>query len=95
MEMMFLAILERGPESFGMFSPDIPGCVAAALCAEDVRMLYRSAAESHIADLFAHGDSLPTPSGSERAAAIVAESPEGLTLEWVAVLMPAGSIPRS
>ena len=49
--MRYLVVVEKGPESFGAYVPDLPGYVAAAETREEVVALIREAIEFHIEGL--------------------------------------------
>jgi len=59
--MKYLVIFEKGPTSYGAYVPDLPGCVAAAKTAPQVRKLIREAIELHVADLRERGLPIPKP----------------------------------
>jgi predicted RNase H-like HicB family nuclease len=62
--MRYLVVVEEGPESFGAYVPDLPGCVAAAQTREEVLVLIREAIEFHIDGLREDGQPVPPPSSS-------------------------------
>ena len=62
--MRYLVVVEKGPESFGAYVPDLPGCVAAAETREEVLALIREAIEFHIEGLREDGQPIPPPSSS-------------------------------
>jgi predicted RNase H-like HicB family nuclease len=62
--MRYLVVVEEGPESFGAYVPDLPGCVAAAQTREEVLLLIREAIEFHIDGLREDGQPVPPPSSS-------------------------------
>ena len=62
--MRYLVVVEEGPESFGAYVPDLPGCVAAATTRAEVLVLIREAIEFHIDGLREDGQSVPQPSSS-------------------------------
>ena len=62
--MRYLVVVEKGPESFGAYVPDLPGCVAAAETREEVLTLIREAIEFHIEGLREDGQPIPPPSSS-------------------------------
>jgi predicted RNase H-like HicB family nuclease len=43
-----LVIIEKGPTSYGAYSPDVPGCVAVGDTREEVEQLMREALQSHL-----------------------------------------------
>lgn len=62
--MRYLVIVEQGPESFGAYVPDLPGCVAAAETRDEVLALIREAIEFHIEGLRDDGQPIPPASSS-------------------------------
>ena len=62
--MRYLVVVEKGPESFGAYVPDLPGCVAAAETREEVLTLIREAIKFHIEGLREDGQPIPPPSSS-------------------------------
>lgn len=57
----YLVVLERAPESWGAYVPDLPGLAAAAETETEVRSLIAEAVEFHIEGLRAEGQSVPEP----------------------------------
>ena len=43
--MKYTVIIEKGPNSYGAYVPDLPGCVAAVECKEEVLRLIQEAIE--------------------------------------------------
>ncbi len=60
--MRYAVIIEKGPESYGAYVPDLPGCVAAADTREEVMSLIQEAMEFHIEGLKQEGLPVPVPS---------------------------------
>lgn len=46
--MRYLVVIEEGPDSFGTYVPDLPGCVAAAETHAEVVQLIEEAIEFHL-----------------------------------------------
>jgi len=59
MELQYAVIYEKGENNWSAWSPDVPGCVAAAESLEELRILFREALELHLAGMKADG--LPMP----------------------------------
>ncbi|HWW72658.1 MAG TPA: type II toxin-antitoxin system HicB family antitoxin [Duganella sp.] len=57
--MRFLVIVEEGPESFGAYVPDLPGCVAVGETREQTLALMREAIVFHLEGLKADGQAVP------------------------------------
>jgi len=58
----YLVIYERGPNSWGAYVPDLPGCVAVGENREEVERLIREAIPFHIEGLRRSGEIVPEPS---------------------------------
>jgi len=59
--MQYIVILEEGPESWGAYVPDLPGCVAAGETKEEALELIREAIEFHLEGMREGGDPVPQP----------------------------------
>jgi len=57
----YTVIIEKGPNSYGAWVPDLPGCVAAAETAAEVEQLIKEAIEFHIEGLREDGHPVPEP----------------------------------
>ena len=55
----YLLILEHGPTSWGAYSPDIPGCIAAAETRGEVEALFQDAVQEHLDWMHRDGDRIP------------------------------------
>jgi predicted RNase H-like HicB family nuclease len=62
--MKYAVVIEEGPNSFGAYVPDLPGCVAVGETRKEVVQLIQEAIEMHLQDLLEQGESIPTPSSS-------------------------------
>ena len=60
--MKYAVVIEKGPTSFGAYVPDLPGCVAAAKTAKEVRKLIAEAVRFHVEELRNAGLPIPAPS---------------------------------
>ena len=56
------AIIERGPDGFGVFFPDLPGCVSAGRSIQEAALGAEEALSGHLSVSIEHGDKLPDPS---------------------------------
>ena len=59
--MQYVVILEEGPESWGAYVPDLPGCVAVGKNREEALKLIREAIEFHLDGMKEDGDPIPEP----------------------------------
>jgi predicted RNase H-like HicB family nuclease len=62
--MRYLVVVEKGPESYGAYVPDLPGCVAAGETKEEALSLIREAIEFHLEGLKEEGQPIPAPTSS-------------------------------
>ena len=57
----FLVIIEKGDQSYGAYSPDLPGCVAVGDTIEEVEKNMREAIAMHIQGLIEDHEPIPVP----------------------------------
>lgn len=62
--MKYTVIIEQGPESYGAYAPDLPGCVAVARSRKEVVRLMHEAIEMHLESLRENGEPIPLPCSS-------------------------------
>jgi predicted RNase H-like HicB family nuclease len=55
----YTAIVERGKHGFGVFFPDVPGCVSAGRNEQEVFANAEEALSGHLAEMIRGGESLP------------------------------------
>ena len=60
----YAIIIERGPTSYGAYSPDLPGCAVVGQDEQQVRQLIAEAIEFHIEGLKLNGEQPPEPTYS-------------------------------
>jgi len=68
----YLVIIEKGPENFSAYVPDLPGCTSAGRTYEETMANIREAIEGHLEVMREHGDPIPEPA-SEAAVVDVEE----------------------
>jgi predicted RNase H-like HicB family nuclease len=56
------AIIERGPNGFGVFFPDLPGCTSAGATIQEAALNAEEALSGHLAVCVDYGDPIPEPS---------------------------------
>ena len=59
--MEYVVIVEQGETSFGVYVPDLPGCVAVGESRDEAMDLIREAIEIHIESLRENGEHVPAP----------------------------------
>jgi predicted RNase H-like HicB family nuclease len=57
----YLVVVEKTGSGFSAYSPDVPGCVAAAKSVEAVETAIREAIEFHLEGLAEMGEEIPQP----------------------------------
>jgi len=57
----FLVIIEKGSQSYGAYSPDLPGCVAVGDTQEEVEKNMREAIVMHLQGMIEDQEAIPTP----------------------------------
>lgn len=56
------AIVEEGKDGFGVYFPDLPGCVSAGRTVNEAVINAEEALYGHLAVMAEHGDPIPEPS---------------------------------
>lgn len=56
------AIIEKGLESYGVYFPDLPGCVSAGATVTEAARGAQEALEGHLSVMAEFGDPIPEPS---------------------------------
>jgi predicted RNase H-like HicB family nuclease len=59
--MRYAIVIEKGPTSYGAYVPDLPGCVAVAKSAAEVKKLIAEAVPLHLEGLREDGLPIPEP----------------------------------
>ncbi len=59
--MKYTVLIEKAPNSYGAYAPDLPGCGAAADTRAEVIELIREAVALHLEGLRRDGDPVPSP----------------------------------
>jgi predicted RNase H-like HicB family nuclease len=88
---MFLTVIETGPESFGAFAPDIQGCAAFSISKDEVKLLFKAAAEAHLRELFKAGEQMPNAETTEIPGLTIGVPSGAITLEWTPVEFPVAA----
>jgi predicted RNase H-like HicB family nuclease len=61
MNSKFLVVIEKGENNYSAYSPDVPGCAAAAKTVEETISNMKEALEFHIEEMLEDGESFPIP----------------------------------
>ena len=59
--MRYMIVIERSPNNYAAYVPDLPGCVATAETKAAVRETIREAIEFHLEGMREEGQSVPAP----------------------------------
>jgi predicted RNase H-like HicB family nuclease len=59
--MSYTIVIERTPNNYAAYVPDLPGCVATASTKEDLLTEIRDAIEIHIEGMREDGEPIPQP----------------------------------
>jgi len=59
--MRYMVVVEKGPNSFGAYVPDLPSCIAAAETEGEVLELIQEAIEFHLEGIREEGVPVPQP----------------------------------
>lgn len=59
--MKYLIVIEKTDTGYSAYSPDLPGCVAAAATLDEIQRTMREAVEFHLEGMRLEGYSLPQP----------------------------------
>ncbi len=57
----YAVVIERSPNNFGAWVPDLDGCVSTGKTLEEVKTNIAEAIEMHIESLREHGEPVPPP----------------------------------
>ncbi|HPO15065.1 MAG TPA: type II toxin-antitoxin system HicB family antitoxin [Candidatus Hydrogenedentes bacterium] len=60
--MRCLVIIEKGPNNFSAYVPDLPGCTSAGETLDETMLGIREAIEGHLEVMKEFGDPIPEPS---------------------------------
>jgi predicted RNase H-like HicB family nuclease len=62
----YVAILERDADGFGVFFPDVPGCVSAGATEQEAAANAEDALYGHLTLALEHNEALPEPTPIDR-----------------------------
>lgn len=61
MEIQYTIVIEKSPNNYAAYAPDLPGCVATGATREEAVSEMRQAIRLHIESLREHGETVPEP----------------------------------
>ena len=59
--MKYTIVIEKAPNNYATYAPDLPGCIATGATRDEVVEQMREAIEFHLEELRRHGDPVPPP----------------------------------
>ena len=77
MKLKFAVVYERTPDNYGVYAPDLPGCVSVGETWEEAQAMMREAIAFHIEAMLEHGEPLPEPHTSLDEASAFHEKSSG------------------
>jgi predicted RNase H-like HicB family nuclease len=63
-QIQYMVVVEQGATSYGVYVPDLPGCVAVGETKEEALSLIREAIEFHLEAYRDRGEAIPQPCSS-------------------------------
>jgi predicted RNase H-like HicB family nuclease len=68
----YTVILEKGPNNWSAYVPDLPGCIATGDTREEVLDVLREAIEFHLEGMRLNGERVPEPTTESARVAVAA-----------------------
>lgn len=68
--MEYTVVIERAPQNYAAWVPDLPGCVATAGSREELLDEIREAIGLHVESLREHGEPVPEPRSTATVVAV-------------------------
>lgn len=62
--MKYAVVIEKAGSNFSAYVPDLPGCIATGVTAEEIERHVREAIEFHLEGMREDGEAIPEPSSS-------------------------------
>ena len=59
--MRYAVVIEKGKKNYGVYLPDVPGCVSVGDTVEECMINIREALQAHFAGMREDGDAIPDP----------------------------------
>ncbi len=69
----YAVVVERGPNNYSAYVPDLPGCITTGKTLEDVERNIREAIELHLEGMVEDGEPIPEPTSKAIEIEIPAE----------------------
>lgn len=68
MNLKYAVVFEQIPKNYGVYAPDVPGCVSTGKTWDEMRAYIREVLSVHIEGMVRNGEPLPEPKMSVREA---------------------------
>ncbi len=89
----YLVIIEKAPNNYGAFSPDVLGCVSSGNTVEETLKEFREALQTHFEMMLESGENIPEPhAAEEHVAAYRTEGVELYNPEFIWAFIPAEDV---
>ena len=61
MKLGYVVVFEQGPNNYGAYAPDVPGCVSVGETWEEMQAMIRETLTFHIKSMVEDGEGIPEP----------------------------------
>ncbi len=61
MKLSYVVVFEQGPNNYGAYAPDVPGCVSTGATWKEMQAMIKEALEFHIESMVEDGEGVPEP----------------------------------
>ncbi len=68
----YAVVIEKGPNNYSAFVPDLPGCITTGCTVEEIEENIREAIELHLEGMREDGEPIPEPTTLTREVEITA-----------------------
>lgn len=77
MSMKYTVVIEKSPDNYAAYVPDLPGCVATGRTRKETLAEIREAIELHLESLGEHGEPAPQPQATADIVEVAATGTTG------------------
>ena len=77
MSMKYTVVIEKSPDNYAAYVPDLPGCVATGRTRKETLAEIREAIELHLESLCEHGEPAPQPQATADIVEVAATGTTG------------------
>ena len=77
MRVKFTVVIEKSPDNYAAYVPDLPGCVVTGRTREETLAEIREAIELHLESLCKHGEPAPRPQATADTVEVAAAGTSG------------------